>query len=74
MQTDGKAHRQETRIGAGIVEGACQGIQGVVGGRVAIDLAQPPNGFYSSGEYQEPSQNRSQYLYFTTKSVSHLRK
>ena len=74
MQTDGKAHRQKSRIRAGIVEGPRQGIQGVVGGCVAIDLAQAPDGFYDSGEYQEPSQYRSQYLYFTTKSVSHLRK
>lgn len=74
MQAHGKAHRQEARIRAGIVEGTRQGIKRVVRGRVAIYLAQAPDGFYASGEYQEPSQYRSQYLYFTTKSVSHLRK
>ena len=72
MQADGKAHRQETRIRAGIVEGTRQGIQGVVGGRVAVDLAQAPDGFYRSGEYQEPSEDRSQYLYFTTRFAFHL--
>ena len=74
MQADGKAHRQEARIGTGIIEGSRQGIQGVVGGCVAIDLAQAPNGFYASGEYQEPSENRTQYLYFTTRPVFHLRR
>ncbi|MBR4923832.1 MAG: hypothetical protein IKY99_09515, partial [Bacteroidaceae bacterium] len=56
MQANGKAHRQKSRIRTGVVEGTRQGIQRVVRGRVAINLAQAPNSFYRSGEYQQPGQ------------------